>query len=770
MRSTPIKLFLRPATAAVVFVLLTGCIHSANYYMKKGDQLFARGEFAAASLNYRKAVQKRPDDGQAHYSAALAELKLNKGADAFQDLSEAVRLNPNHQGARSELENLALTSYLSDQQRPKVLYDTLVRLSDQWLRENPQSPEGLRIKGYLAMVERRPDEAVDLLGRAHQSNPKELKIALGLMDALAQSKQPEASEKVGLEFIANDPKAGQVYDALYRLYESSNRASDAENILVRKAKENSSEGAFLLQLAGHYARTGKKSEMAAALRGFLANPGSDPRVHLEAGDFYAAAGDWNNALDQYNAGASASATEKALYQNRIARALIAQHRREEGLKVLNAVIAKNPDDKEAHSLRAGLLLGQGAAGKPNEGIQEFQALVDKNPDDVLLRFVLSKAQLESGNVAGARMQLLEVVKRNPRFFDAQVTLSVMAFKQGNMPEALRRSEAAIEVNPDSLQAQLVRGAALVRLGNLDEATLALGRLARQAPNSPDVHLEIALMEAKQKRFAAAEAEFDKVRSLKPDDLQALAGLVNVDLAENRSGKAFERLAEELKRTHGAPAVRYILAMTALRTGKYDTAIGSLRELADQTPGSIEPLLQLADVYRLRGDIDNAVAALRKAESMAPKDTRPPARLTFLLEKENNKEEAKALARRSLSRQPDDAGAMNNLAFLLAETGDDLNEALRLARKAVGKSPNEPYFADTLGFIYLKRNQADQALDIYDNLVRKHPDDPTFAFHMGMAWYQKGERAKAKVVLAHALKLRPPKDIEVGVNDLLSRID
>jgi predicted Zn-dependent protease len=114
--------------------------------------------------------------------------------------------------------------------------------------------------------------------------------------------------------------------------------------------------------------------------------------------------------------------------------------------------------------------------------------------------------------------------------------------------------------------------------------------------------------------------------------------------------------------------------------------------------------------------------------------------------------------------------MNNLAYLLAQTGDSLDEALKLAHKAVAKAPNNPSYLDTLGYVYLKRDQDDEALDIFSNLIRKYPDDPACAYHTGMAWYQKGNRTKAKTLLSHALELRPPKDIEAGATDLLSRVN
>jgi tetratricopeptide (TPR) repeat protein len=71
---------------------------------------------------------------------------------------------------------------------------------------------------------------------------------------------------------------------------------------------------------------------------------------------------------------------------------------------------------------------------------------------------------------------------------------------------------------------------------------------------------------------------------------------------------------------------------------------------------------------------------------------------------------------------------------------------------------------------LKRDQNDDALEIFTNLIRKYPNDPACAYHTGMAWYQKGDRAKAKTLLSHALDLRPPKDIGSGATDLLSRLN
>ncbi len=761
----------RVVFAVLAFIILANCGRSAASYVKKANALYDQGEFAEATLNYRNAVQKEPSNGEAYYRLALSELKQNKPGEAFQHLNEAVRLTPQNRAAKSELENLALTAYLGDPQRPKVLYDTLVKLSDQWLKQDPQSPEGLRIKGYLAMIDRRPEQAVDLFQRAHRSNPKELKITLGLLDALFQSHQPAEAEKVALDFIASNKTAADVYDALYRMYLASNRPAEAEKILIRKINANPQQRTYILQLAAHYARLGNKSEMAASLQKFLTIAAADPDAHLHAGDFYGSIGDWAGAVQQYEIGLAANGKNKQLYQNRIARGLLLQNKREEGLKMLNEAIAQNQNNEEAKTLRAALLVGgKVAEGKPSQGIQEFQGLVDKNPDDLSLKFVFARAKVESGDLTGARTVLQQILKSVPNFLDAHVLLADIAFKQGNMIQAAQEAQLALETDPTNLRAQMLRGSALLREGNYDEAGFVLGRLLQQVPQSVDVRLELAYVALNKRRYAEAEASFRKILDGNPKEWRAIAGLVNTNLAQDRPDRALSILEDELQRSHDAAPVRYMMANTALKTGRYDVAIENLRQLADQTVNSIDPQLQLADVYRLKGDLHNAITTLQRAAFLKPKDPRPEASLPLALERANRKDEAKAVARRALAQRPDAPDAMNNLAFLLAETGDSLDDALKLARKAVSKEPNNPAYLDTLAYIYLKRDKNDDALEIFDKLIRQYPDDPVLAYHLGMAFYQKGDAQKAKTELAHALDRQPPTEVENSIHDLLKHIN
>ena len=47
-------------------------------------------------------------------------------------------------------------------------------------------------------------------------------------------------------------------------------------------------------------------------------------------------------------------------------------------------------------------------------------------------------------------------------------------------------------------------------------------------------------------------------------------------------------------------------------------------------------------------------------------------------------------------------------------------------------PNLSEVSDTLGWIYLKKNMSDNAMDIFQGLVNKMPGNSTYRFHLGMA--------------------------------------
>jgi len=120
-------------------------------------------------------------------------------------------------------------------------------------------------------------------------------------------------------------------------------------------------------------------------------------------------------------------------------------------------------------------------------------------------------------------------------------------------------------------------------------------------------------------------------------------------------------------------------------------------------------------------------------------------------------------------QPDDPRVLNNLAFAMVETNGNLDEALRLAQRAVRKVPEQPVFVDTLGWIYVKRNMTASAVQVLDGVVKKQPDNPVFSYHFGVALLQKGDLQRAKTTLQGALAKNPSPEYADKIRQLLAHI-
>ena len=128
---------------------------------------------------------------------------------------------------------------------------------------------------------------------------------------------------------------------------------------------------------------------------------------------------------------------------------------------------------------------------------------------------------------------------------------------------------------------------------------------------------------------------------------------------------------------------------------------------------------LASAYSTQGQFDNAIAAYDGA----------------------------------LRLDPHNVLAANNLAALLVDYKGDprsLQKAFALSRDFEKEAPH-PLFLDTLGWVRFKMGQQEEALRLMKDAVAKSPEVPMLNYHLGMAYYHSGKTAQARVYISKALK-------------------
>jgi tetratricopeptide (TPR) repeat protein len=81
-------------------------------------------------------------------------------------------------------------------------------------------------------------------------------------------------------------------------------------------------------------------------------------------------------------------------------------------------------------------------------------------------------------------------------------------------------------------------------------------------------------------------------------------------------------------------------------------------------------------------------------------------------------------------KPDNADALNYLGYTYADLGINLEEAENLIQNALKLKPEDGYITDSLGWVYFKRGQYNQALQYLMKAVGLVPDDPVILEHLG----------------------------------------
>ena len=737
-------------------------------YLESGNKYFEKEKYKEALIMYRNALKRDMKYGEAYYRSALAELKLQRFVDAARDLQRAVELQPENLDAHNRLANLYLNVYLADTKRPKQLLAELKSLSDKYAKRFPNTYEDARMKGYIALFENDLPGSLALFEKANQIKPYQADLVLVYMQSLIAANRPEDGEKLAYDMLAKEPGALAIYDALVLHYARQNKVADVERILKTKVEKNPKVVDAHLQLAAHYYTIQQREPMMNALKVVTSNDKDFPKGLLQVGDFFLRIREFDLAAQTYQQGTQRFPAEKGVYQKRLVEVLVKQNKKDEANQLVTEILKADPKDNEAIAIRASLSLLTGTKEELQSAINDLQTVISRMPENPVLRYNLGRALLAKQNWPAAKVQFEEAIKLRPDYLLPRVTLAQMQLQNREWGKVVQMSQEILAYDPANVPARLLRSRALIGMGELKQARAELTETAKQFPNLPEARLQIAALDLQEKNFKGAEDVFRNLYT-QSQDPRAFMGLIDTIVGQGQHPQAIKLLREELTKHPDRLEYRVALGNIGMGTKDYKLAITEYKAVLDKLPRNSTIWLQLSEAHRQSGDITAALAAVEKAKEIAPTNVNAHLQLAMLYDTNGRRIEAKPVYEQILRLQPENGIALNNLAYIMAESGSDLDQALTMAQRARQQMPNNVDVADTLGWIYIKKNLADSAIGIFKDLVEKQPNRSTFHYHLAMAFFQKGDKIQAKRSLETALAKQPPKDEEGRIRELLARI-
>jgi tetratricopeptide (TPR) repeat protein len=304
-------------------------------------------------------------------------------------------------------------------------------------------------------------------------------------------------------------------------------------------------------------------------------------------------------------------------------------------------------------------------------------------------------------------------------------------------DAMRETEAGKKLPPivDSPQAGAAEalygiGATLTRRGGEDLALVYLQLALYLVPNHPLALLSLADLYESVKKPAMAIKAYERVPAGSP-------------LKRN----AQIQLAIDLD--------------TADRT---DEAIKILKGVTADDPKDIEAVMALGNIERGRKKFADCVVTYSQGIDILPKATDKNTWVYYYYRgicEERAKQWSKAEAdmRKALDLQPEQPHVLNYLGYSWIDQGVNLDEGMKMIKRAVDQRPDDGYIVDSLGWAYYRIGNYEDAVKNLERAIDLKPEDPTINDHLGDAYWRVGRTLEAKFQWAHARDLKPePEDL------------
>ncbi|MDG5766781.1 tetratricopeptide repeat protein [Balneolales bacterium ANBcel1] len=475
----------------------------------------------------------------------------------------------------------------------------------------------------------------------------------------------------------------------------------------------------------------------------------EPGILFALADLYYDLGDMVNGI-HYNRQAVALAPENRWYRIQLARGHHAGGNYEEAISQLDTILQQRPSDIGILRMKARIHNEQGNYEASN---QTYQRILDLTGPDLTTHYQRITNFNRLDDTRAVIDELRTVLQLDPGNMNALMMLSQLYLDEGADEEAQNALEQALKRNPRN--PELLVNLADIHIGNeqWDQAGALLNELISDPSVSPGNKFEI--MQFIISRFASdpddlplretAETLVTSLLETEPDHGMSHAMAAEFYLTARKEDKALLHLRKTTELMPENDAAWRQLIQTHYVAGNYEQAVETGKKADEYVPEDAFIHFFVGGSYFLKARLEEAAVWLASASELP---ARPQFRSVILgtladtyaaLERwdqaDLNYEEAIAL-------NPENDVALNNYAFYLSERNERLDQAKEMAIRALEINPDNSAFLDTMGWIYFKMGEYENAYKYIRASIETGDASAEVLEHMGDVYDKLGEPDRA----------------------------
>ena len=781
--------YLSLALAALV-LFSAACSRDPNVlkqkYLESGNKYFEQKKYKEASLMYRKALDKDKRYGEGYYRLALTDLQLGEISTAVQMLRRAVELlpkgKPDADDATLKLSEIMLMAAQGDAKNSAQLIQDVQPMVDGLLQRNPNSWEGHKLSGDLALLgatqffrDGKAPEAKAQIQKAIQeyrtalnAKPGDYVITLALGRTLALDGETGEAEGMFKGLVTKDKTNLNGYVELYRIYIAQKKLPEAEAILKSAIAAVPKDTSMRLMLAQFYYAAHRQDDLVKMLNDMKQDLTSFPSAYFQAGAFYTRINQLDQALKEYEAGIKADSKNTNAYLKAEIEIYIRQNNLTMAQSKNNEILKNDSKDPEAKGLQATFLIDKGDIETAQN---ELQSVVTARPSNWVARFNLGRTYFAKNEYQQAQQQFERCIELNPNYLPARYAMTQVNIVLQHYDEAVRQADEILKIRPDSVQGRVMKAAALQRLSKYDDARKMLTEVLDKDPKQVETLLELGVLDLNQKKNKDALDHFKRAYEAAPGNIRGLLGESKALLADGQADKSVDLIRVAAQKTPSFELQRE-LGNAEMAARQFDPAVATYSGLVNSTTDMKlkgDLWSRIGECYRFKGDYDKSIQYMEMSSKALPDNAAIATNLALLYEAKQDEPHARTFYEKALKIDQNNPLVLNNLAYLIAETNGDYTLALSYATQAKQRLPSFLEVKDTIGWIYMKKNMPESAIDELKPLVQQAPLNPIYHYHYAMALNQKGDTINAKAECQLALANRPSKQLEGEVRTLMASL-
>ena len=452
-------------------------------------------------------------------------------------------------------------------------------------------------------------------------------------------------------------------------------------------------------------------------------------------------------------------------------------------RALNRWVEVDPTDADIYMLKAPFLMLQGKYNEVAPAVNTALTLAPEQLATYLARLTDNLSKIVKAEPALNIMKQLDVFQqKNPH---ALYQYSRLAAYFQQYDEALPTINAVLDYESDFEEALILKAKILQRLKRGDEALNTLKSAAHKKSTSRSLRFTYAQLLGENNQIEKSRQFFEQLYAEKDNEPAVVFALGVIALEGKQGQKAKTYFNRLLDLGDPGQQAAYFLGLAEKRNNNVEQALiwfssvpnnnsrfqdaqthyvtlladnGAMAKARQHLANirtanpklAVQYYLFESSFLRERNQDQAAFSLLDKAITEHPEDIDLLYGRAMVAESMDRLDILERDLRTILTIEPDNAQTLNALGYTLTDRTDRHQEALSLINEALAIAPEDPFYLDSLGWVYYRLGQLDKAEQVLKQAVAIQ-DDPEFLAHLGEVLWQQGQEDEAKKVWQQGLK-------------------